>query len=189
MNKVTLLPYWQLPDSIPSVYDTQSGSYQEMVAKVYGAMRTLQKEYNAFIDKINNEITNFIDSVNKDQEEFEEKINKIVHDYIIAIDTKIAHQDRVIADAVSYMKDNLTVSITQLIIEMRESGELSEDILNAFEDITDRISTIENNLSTAQANIQSLDERLTAEENKETYFIYNADTEELSLNVEVREVS
>ena len=86
------------------------------------------------------------------------------------------------------MKDNLTVSITGLIIEMRESGELSEDILNAFEDITDRISTIENNLVSVEENITSLDERLTAEEHKEIYFTYNSETEELTLNVEVREV-
>lgn len=188
MHKITLLPKWVLPNTNPSVYDTDSGTCIEMVAKVYGAMRTLQEEYNKFVDSINIEISNFMNSVNKNHEEFEKHINKLVHDYIITIDTKIAHQDRVIADAVDYMKNNLGTSITQLIIEMRENGELTEDILNAFEDFTTRLVTLEGKMATAEANITALDERLTAEELKETYFIYNADTEELSLNVDVREV-
>lgn len=91
------------------------------------------------------------------------------------LETKIANQDKVIDDAVSYMETNLTKTITQLIAEMRESGELSEDILNAFEDITDMITAI--------------DKRLKIEESKETYFIYNAETEELNLNCGVREVN
>ena len=59
MKKITLLPHWQLPDAIPSVYDMQSGSYQEMVAKVYGAMRELQLSYESFVTEINQKITDF----------------------------------------------------------------------------------------------------------------------------------
>ena len=74
MSRINLLPNWMLPDSIPSVYDTQSGSFQEMVAKVYGAMRELQLDYKSFVNEINKSITEFTESTDQDQEKFKEDI-------------------------------------------------------------------------------------------------------------------
>lgn len=89
MSRINLLPNWMLPDSIPSVYDTQSGSFQEMVAKVYGAMRELQLDYNKFAEEINQSITEFVESTNQDQDKFKEDITKILHNYIMMLDEKI----------------------------------------------------------------------------------------------------
>lgn len=148
MKKIPLLPYWQLPDSIPSVYDTQSGSYQEMVAKVYGAMRTLQTEYNSFVDEINKTITDFINSTNQDQECFKKQITKIMHDYIIKIDEKIKMQDLVIDNAVKFMKDNIMTSLDELYKEMYESGEFDKMTLDTFKKLDLRVSLLENTIST-----------------------------------------
>lgn len=125
MNKVTLLPKWILPDTLPSVYDTQSGTAVEMVAKVYGAMRTLQTEYNSFVDEVNKTITNFINSTNQDQECFKNKITKIMHDYIIKIDEKIKMQDLVIDNAIKYMKENITITSREVITEAIKNNEIN----------------------------------------------------------------
>lgn len=174
MNKITLLPHWCLTGGKQAFYDTESGDSIEQTARVYAAMRNLQEEYNKMVDELNKTITDFMKSTTKNYEEFEEHINKIFHDYIIKIDTKIAHQDRVIADAVNYMKTNLSTSITDLINEMRETGELTEDILNAFEDFTIRLKTLED---------YDLNTRLETLENKNTYFSYNDLTQELELHI------
>jgi uncharacterized protein YdcH (DUF465 family) len=48
------LPRWLLPSSVPSVYDTDSKTVIEQTAKVYGAMRQLIEEYNAFSETMEN---------------------------------------------------------------------------------------------------------------------------------------
>lgn len=125
MKKVTLLPHWALPDTLPSVYDTQSGTALEMVAKVYGAMRTLQTEYNSFVDEINQTITDFINNINQDQECFKKEITKIMHDYIMKIDEKIKMQDLVIDNAVKYMKDNIITTSREVITSAINNGDIS----------------------------------------------------------------
>jgi hypothetical protein len=42
------------------------------------------------------------------------------------------------------MKDNLSESITILINEMKENGELDTSILNAFDNLGNRVLTLEN---------------------------------------------
>ena len=88
MNRINLLPKWVLPDSIPSVYDCESGSWMEMAAKVYGAARELQDDYNVFAGEINKAVNDYIESDKKDQEAFKEEIIKIVHDYIRMIERR-----------------------------------------------------------------------------------------------------
>lgn len=143
MNRIELLPIWTLSDGIPSAYDTTSGTYQEMVAKVYGAMRTLQLDYNSFANEVNEAITRFITDTNSDQEKFENEINKIVHDYIVMIDTKIAHQDRVIEENIAFVKNNLASEVTKVINEMKDSGELDIIIGDAIGGLGGRIETLE----------------------------------------------
>lgn len=125
MGKITLLPHWVLPDTLPSVYDTQSGTAIEMVAKVYGAMRTLQTEYNLFVDEVNKSINDFVSSVEQDQECFKKNITKIMHDYIAKIDEKIKMQDLVINNAVKYMKENIIATSREVIKQAITDGEIT----------------------------------------------------------------
>lgn len=125
MSKINVLPNWMLPDSIPSVYDVQSGSFQEMVAKVYGAMRTLQLDYNSFVNEINNSINNFVESTNKDQEDFKEEITKIMHEYIQLIDDKVKMQDLKIEEDITYIKNNIFETAQNIINEAIANGDLS----------------------------------------------------------------
>lgn len=140
MNRINLLPNWQLPDSIPSVYDTQSGSFQEMVAKVYGAMKDLQLDYNKFAEEINKTITEFINSTNQDQEQFKECINKIMHDYIIKIDEKIKMQDLTIDVGINYMKDNIKVTTTDVLNEFLANGDI--EVSAIYDDENEKLSLV-----------------------------------------------
>ena len=56
MRKLTLLPDWIFTNPRPSIYDTDSGTAIEMVAKVYGAMKDLQENYNLFTEEINKHV-------------------------------------------------------------------------------------------------------------------------------------
>ena len=193
MNKITLLPHWVLPDTLPSVYDTQSGTALEMVAKVYGAMRTLQTEYNSMVDEINKTIIDFKNGVIQDQECFKNEINKIVHDYIILIDSKIAHQDRVIEENIIYIKENLGAEVTRVIGEMKDSGELEEIVADAFDSLSTKVSTLENDVSTLKKTssnlverVNDIDPRVTTLENKILVCEYDSSTE--ALNIHYKEV-
>lgn len=181
MNKITLLPYWQLPDTIPSVYDTQSGSYQEMVAKVYGAMRTLQMECNVFIEEINKLITNFITSSEEDQECFENRMTKVIHDYLDYLDSKVQAQDKVIAEAVSFMKTNLSESIRTLIAEMHASGEFDEAVLNAIENFGSRVISLEAKMLNQETKANDFENRIMSLETNRVETTYDADMEELKI--------
>lgn len=140
------LPHWTLTQKRPSIYDTESATVVEQTAKLYGAMQELIDEYNAFVDKTNEEIEAFETSTNQDIECFKTNMTKIQNDFIACVDTKIAKQDKEIDDAVSFMKDNLSQYVVQVIDEMKTNGELSDAIMNAFNNMELRVSAIETKL-------------------------------------------
>ncbi len=131
------LSHWTLTQKRPAIYDTESATAVEQTAKVYGAMNELIDEYNAFVDKTNEEIKAFEEDTNKDIVEFKTNMTKIQSDFIECVETKIN-------EAVSYMKTNLSTSITTTIDEMKTNGELDEAVLNAVDDIGTRVATLEN---------------------------------------------
>lgn len=153
---IARLPYWVLTEKHPAFYDSESKTAVEMVSKVYAKMQELVDEYNKFVDNINKEIENFESSTTNDQKCFEERMTKVIHDYIDYLDSKVANQDKVIAEAVLYMKTNLKTSITELIEQMHESGEFDEAVLNAINNIGDRVVTLETTTSEHSAKIEDL---------------------------------
>lgn len=159
--RIKLLPLWCIPNTKPAFYDVESDTAVEMTGKVYAAMRELQTDYNKFVTEVNKAITDLITGVNTDQEKFEEEINKIVHDYIKMIDTKIAHQDRAIEEAIQYMKENLKTSITELITQMHETGEFDESVLNAINNIGERVLSLETSNAELTRFREDSEERLT----------------------------
>ena len=169
------LPHWCITDTFPALYDTESATVIEMSAKVYGAMNELIDDYNAFVDRINEEIEAFETSSEKNYELFTVSMRQEFQDFIDTIELKVKAQDKaiadkfnaqdttiansinaqdtkianaiiqqnaVIADTVTYMKTELHTTITALIVEMRENGELTQDILNAFNELTVRVDNL-----------------------------------------------
>lgn len=153
---MNLLPHWVLTDKFPAFYDSDSKTAIEQTARVYAAMQTLIAECNSFVDSVNQHITDFENGAKKDYEVFTTELRQEFQDFIDVIELKIqsqdkkisdtlSEQDEQISDAINYMKTNLRATITALIEQMRENGELTEDILAAFEDVTKRIETLESN--------------------------------------------
>lgn len=195
MNRINLLPKWVLPDSIPSVYDCESGSWVEMAAKVYGAIRELQGDYNVFAEEINKAVNDYIESDKKDQEAFKEEIRKIVHDYIRMIDEKIKLQDLNINQAISYMKDNLSQSLNAMLQEMKDLGEFDDAVLNSLSSIETSINAInteiaglKTNVATNTNDIADLQMDVTELKNNKPKYIYDENSKTLNLRYIENEV-
>ena len=152
MNRIPLLPHWVITDKYPAFYDVESATAVEQTSKLYGKMQELIEDYNKYVDEINKTITEFIDGTNSDQEEFKNQITKIMHDYIAMIDEKIKQQDQVIKDNITYIKENIVQGVTNVINQMKESGELDEIITNAFNDLNTRVIELENKNITVEYN-------------------------------------
>ena len=144
------LPRWVLTNSKPGFYDTESATAIEQTAKLYKAMQDLIDEYNSFAEKSNKIITDFIEGTQKDYEAFQVALRQEFQDFIDTIELKCLDQDRkiselnkVIDDAVGYMKDNLGAYVTITINEMRENGELTDAIMDALDDFTQKLNNLE----------------------------------------------
>ena len=144
IKKIELLPVWCITDKYPAFYDTESATAIEQTAKLYGAMRTLQEEYNNMASKVNATITAFITDVNADQEEFENHINKIVHDYIAMLDEKIKLQDKTIEESIVYIKNNITEVTNNVIREKIESGTIQ--VASVYDEQNKKLSLIVTNV-------------------------------------------
>lgn len=131
--RIPRLPHWVLTDLHPAFYDTESDTAIKMVAKLYAKMQELVDDYNVYIDNVNNLIEAFTSGMNNDMNSFKLEMRTLYQEFIDVIDIKVANQDKEIQDAINFMKQNLANSITTLINQMRESGELDQAILNAIE--------------------------------------------------------
>lgn len=156
-NRIPQLPHWCIADKFPAFYDTESITAIEQTAKLYATMQKLIEDYNKFVTEVNTTIETFINDSNADQEEFECRMTKVIHDYLDYLDTKLKNQDKIIADAVSYMKENLKTSITELIAQMHESGEFDEAVLNAIDNMGARIVTLETKANEFETRIVTLE--------------------------------
>lgn len=116
-EKVNLLPHWCITDLQPAIYDLDSSTAIEQTGKLYAKIQELIKIYNEFVDTINKHIAEFEDGTNKSIEVFQAGIRQEFQDFIEVINLKIMDQDKVIADAVDYLKINLGDSITELIAQ------------------------------------------------------------------------
>ena len=120
-----LLPKWVLTDKWPAVYDTESATAIEMTAKLYAAMQDLINEYNRYADDVNKIITEFIETSNTNFEELKNCIKTAMDNHIQCIDTKMDKQDKKIADAVQYMKDNIYSVTFEAIETMFKNDEIT----------------------------------------------------------------
>ena len=134
------LPHWVLTDAFPAVYDTQSVTAISMVARLYGKIEELVADYNEFVDDVNRYVEEFERGMIKDFEEFKSCVMDTMSDYIKTIDMKIVQQDKSIADAIQYMKDNIVATTTQLFNEALANGDitaaLAEDYDSTNEELT-----------------------------------------------------
>lgn len=169
MDRYPQIPKWCIRNVLPAFYDFESLTAIEQTGALYHTIRSLIDDYNSYVIEINKMFEDFIDGVTP-QEEFENNITKIVHDYIKMMDTKIQHQDRLIDESIDYIKNNMLESITNIINEMKENGELTEGILESFNNVSERVT--------------SLETKVTNLENTKSYISYNEDTKELNVIID-----
>ena len=148
---MNLLPHWVLTDKFPAFYDSESKTSIEQTARVYGAMQELIKEYNSFVDSVNQHILDFENAAKKDYEIFTTAIRQEFQDFIDVVTLKIQSQDSIIEDAVSYMKTNLSESIDAALLEMRANGSFSQEVLKVYADMENQIAVLNSRLNTFTA--------------------------------------
>ena len=191
------LPKWVLPDKFPSIYESESATALEMTSKLYGSMGELVNDYNAFVERIEKLANQFEEDTNSDVELFKIALRQEFQDFIDIIELKIKSQDkniketttdqnRRIDESIQYIRNHLSETVNNTIDQMRENGELYEDILGAFEEVKDFISTYRLNLIYDEVN-ESLLVTLTNDTtafDKELVSEYNSETEDLTFTLE-----
>lgn len=118
------LPFWVLTDLQPAFYDSESGTVLQQLSRIYPKIQEVINSYNDFVREINRYIDEFENGIIADFECFKNCIIKTMNDYIESIDTKINLQDMDIQNAIDYMKDNLTQTITNLFNEALTNGDI-----------------------------------------------------------------
>lgn len=119
------LPLWTLNQNKPSVYDTESATCIEMVAKLYGAMQELIDEYNGFATNVNKLIEEFTTGVNNDNEVFRTALRQEFQDFIDTVAMEVQSQDNKIDEAVRYMKDKIVSTTQTLVINALANEEIT----------------------------------------------------------------
>lgn len=86
---MNLLPKWIMQDTTPAVYDAESVTNLEAIAKLRAAMNALIENYNSFVDQINVQIEEFMRSTREDQERFAVALRQEFQDFIDVVDMKL----------------------------------------------------------------------------------------------------
>lgn len=123
-NRIPFLPNWAVLYRRYAFKDTDSATAIEQTAKLYRAMQDLIEDYNKYVTELNDIIKEFVESTEQDYECFKKHIEKVCHDYIRVMDMNADKQNRLINDAILYMKDHIQETAETIIREKVESGEI-----------------------------------------------------------------
>lgn len=140
MIRLKPLPPIALTNLQPAFYDVESVTAIEMVSKLYAYVQEMVNDYNSFIIEINNEIENFENDTNHNIEEFKACVQKLMNDYIESIDIKIDLQNKEIADAIDYMKNNIVETATELFEQAIISGTIRANLVNTYDSETEELT-------------------------------------------------
>lgn len=122
------LPYWVLTDLQPAFYDSESGTVLQQMSRIYPKIQEVIDGYNNFVNEVNTYITEFEDGIIEDFECFKNCIIETMNNYIETIDTKINLQDMDIQNAIDYMKTNIVTTVTNVVNQAIEDGDLNVGI-------------------------------------------------------------
>lgn len=149
--RIDLLPVWTLTNLQPAFYDSESATVLQQMSKVYAKMQELLTDYNNFVKEVNTYIEDFENGITKDFKCFKECITKTMNDYIATIDTKInlqdsniankfSEQDRIINEAIDYMKDNILESTAYVINQAIQNGTIRADLLLEYNPLNESLT-------------------------------------------------
>lgn len=140
MIRLKPLPPIALTNLQPAFYDVESVSAIEMVSKLYAYLQEMVNDYNAFVTEVNNEIENFESDINYNVEEFKSCVQNLMSEYIESIDIKIGLQDKEIADAIDYMKNNIVETASEIFEQAVISGTIRANLVNTYDSQTEELT-------------------------------------------------
>lgn len=108
---MNLLPKWVLPPTMPSIYDSETFTALEMVAKVYGAMNELISEYNAFAESVNKKVDEFTAETEEQNQLFAVGLRQEFQDFIDIVNLKVTAQAQALENLIANME---TIAKTEI---------------------------------------------------------------------------
>jgi hypothetical protein len=107
---MNLLPKWVLANPFPAIHDFESLTVIDQTARIYGAMQTMIKEYNAFAEAANELLASFTAEESEARKEFELQITKVMNEFMCSMN--------------QYLKVNLDDTATKVILEGMNNGSI-----------------------------------------------------------------
>ena len=127
MSRIPLLPRWVLGSTLPSAYDSESATVQEMVSKVQGAMNALITDYNAFVDQINGEISSYSASSAEEIENIRKSVEERLRCKFNDIDARLGEiKSDLLQYTQKYLQENIQGALP--IISAADEGKLLQVI-------------------------------------------------------------
>lgn len=142
MDRIPVMPRWVIP-TLPSVFDTESATPIEMVAKCYGAMRVMMEDYNTLAAEITEEIEKFTTGSTTEIENFKEyveqrlicKFNELDAKYAAIKTEMLQYSDEKIAEIYERYLD---AELSRLVNEKIAAGEI--DITLVYDPNTESLN-------------------------------------------------
>ena len=143
MSIIKPLPSWAIINRFPGFYEGESLTAIEQTARVYVKMNELIDGYNKYIEQVNAELMELETQTDKDLNCAVKTIINLTDSYINMVDLKLSNLDRKLADNYSDFTANVVRTITGMVEQMRESGELDASLLDAVANLNDRFTSIQ----------------------------------------------
>lgn len=166
------LPKWCVTDKFPALYDVESATAIEMVAKLYGAMNSLIEEYNNFVDNINESVGDFTTTATNDNELFRISLRQEFQDFIDTVEL--------------YLKQNGTDGDEYLTVN--EFNEFKANIETFVSQIVNNIVTnlegvvSEQEFATFKLEIEQRFNNIASQQSIE--IVYDAENEAITFNID-----
>lgn len=143
------LPKWIIPDKFPALYDLESATAIEMVAKLYGSMQTLINEYNEYVSTLNKNLDTFESELTDANKCFKETMETFVNNFITCVDVKIDKQNAEIASAI----DEIIRTAESVTEQAIANGKVLKDATarESIETLNRELTVLENRMNTFTA--------------------------------------
>lgn len=178
------LPIWVLTNPKPSVYDSESSTAIEMVAKLYTTCNEIVEDYNKFVEQVTTQIDTFVADSTEEYETFRVSLRQEFQDFIDTIDLKVRSVE-------NYMKNNLTDTANKFLATVINDLQTQITTFEAdrayfkteFEKQTKSIETQNALLNNALKNIDVKIAEQDAKVNDATAYFYNFTNETVANKV------
>lgn len=134
------LPHWQLTNPTPSFYDVESGTFIEMISKVYGKTNELVIDYNNFTDNVSKIINDFVASEEKDNEAFQVGLRQEFQNFINVIDLKVLSIDKEVNALVKNLRNDVMNEMRGEIEKSLENQNLT--VTHIYNEETEELTTV-----------------------------------------------